>query len=210
MLKLFHAWGSCSLAPLIALEEAGADYELAVISTANGDQRLPDYLSVNPKGRVPALVTERGVLTENPAILAWIAQSFPAAGLAPLNDPWAFAQAQAFNSYLCATVHVAHAHKHRGYRWADEPSSFADMTRKVRENETACCQLIEDEMLQGPYVLGETFSICDAYLFTIADWLDEDGVDPAQFAKVYAHRERVRSRPAVRKVLAQKAAKGGA
>ena len=210
MLKLFHAWGSCSLAPLIALEEAGADYELAVISTANGDQRLPDYLSVNSKGRVPALVTERGVLTENPAILAWIAQSFPAAGLAPLDDPWAFAQAQAFNSYLCATVHVAHAHKHRGYRWADEPSSFADMTRKVPENETACFQLIEDEMLQGPYVLGETFSICDAYLFTIADWLDEDGVDPAQFAKVYAHRERVRSRPAVRKVLAQKAAKGGA
>lgn len=204
MLKLFHAWGSCSLAPVIALEEAGADYEMVVMSTRDGDQRRAEYLAINPKGRVPALVTEKGVLTENPAILAWIAQSYPEARLAP-TDPWGFAQAQAFNSYLCATVHVAHAHKHRGYRWADEPASFADMTRKVPETETACFQLIEDEMLKGPFVLGDAFSICDAYLFTLADWLDDDGVDPRQFAKVYEHRERVRARPAVSKVLARQA-----
>jgi glutathione S-transferase len=202
MLKLFHAWGSCSLAPLIALEEAGADYEVAVMSTRDGDQRRPEYLAVNPKGRVPALVTERGVLTENPAILAYIAQSFPEARLAPIADPWAFAQAQAFNSYLCATVHVAHAHKHRGYRWADTEAAYEDMRRKVPETETACFQLIENEMLQGPFVLGDTYSICDAYLFTLADWLEDDGVDPRQFAKVYEHRERVRARPALRKVLA--------
>jgi glutathione S-transferase len=205
MLKLFHAWGSCSLAPLIALEEAGAEYETMVISTRDGDQRRAEYLAINPKGRVPALVTDGGVLTENPAILAWIAQSYPGAKLAP-TDPWGFAQAQAFNSYLCATVHVAHAHKHRGYRWADEQTSFADMTRKVPENETACFRLIEDEMFKGPYVLGESFSICDAYLFTLADWLEGDGVDPKQFGKVYEHRERVRGRPAVRKVLARQAA----
>jgi glutathione S-transferase len=205
MLKLFHAWGSCSLASLIALEEAGADYELAVMSTREGDQRRAEYLAVNPKGRVPALATDQGVLTENPAILAWIAQSYPAAKLAPA-DPWGFAQAQAFNSYLCATVHVAHAHKHRGYRWADEPTSFADMTRKVPENETACFQLIEDEMLQGPYVLGQAFSICDAYLFTLAGWLGDDGVDIRQFPKVLEHHDRVGARPAVRKVLARQPA----
>jgi glutathione S-transferase len=205
MLKLFHAWGSCSLASLIALEEAGADYELAVMSTREGDQRRAEYLAVNPKGRVPALATDQGVLTENPAILAWIAQSYPAAKLAPA-DPWGFAQAQAFNSYLCATVHVAHAHKHRGYRWADEPTSFADMTRKVPENETACFQLIEDEMLQGPYVLGQAFSICDAYLFTLAGWLGDDGVDIRQFPKVLEHHERVGARRAVRKVLARQPA----
>jgi len=205
MLKLFHAWGSCSLASLIALEEAGADYEMVVMSTRDGDQRRAEYLAINAKGRVPALVTERGVLTENPAILAWVAQSYREANLAP-TDPWGFAQAQAFNSYLCATVHVAHAHKHRGYRWADDPTSFADMTRKVPETETACFRLIEDEMFKGPYVLGDAFSICDAYLFTLADWLEDDGVDPKQFAKVYDHRERVRARPAVRKVLARQAA----
>jgi glutathione S-transferase len=205
MLKLFHAWGSCSLAPLIALEEAGADYQVAVMSTREGDQRLPEYLTINPKGRVPALVTEQGVLTESPAILAWVAQSYPAAKLAP-TDPWGFAQAQAFNSYLCSTVHVAHAHKHRGYRWADDKQALAEMTRKVPETVAACFQLIEDEMLKGPYVLGEAYSICDAYLFTLADWLEGDGVDPRQFPKVHAHREKVRARPAVSKVLAREAA----
>jgi len=191
---------------MIALEEAGADYEVAVLSTRDGDQRRAEYLAINPKGRVPALVTDRGVLTENPAILAWIAQAYPDARLAPLDDPWAFGQAQAFNSYLCATVHVAHAHKHRGYRWTDDKQAQAELTRKVPETMAACFQLIEDEMLMGPYVLGKAFSICDAYLFTLADWLEGDDVDPRQFPKVHEHRERVRVRPAVSKALAQQAA----
>ena len=206
MLKLFHAWGSCSLASLIALEEAGADYELVVMDTAAGHQRKPEYLAVNPKGRVPALVTERGVLTETPAILAYIAQRWPQAGLAPLDDPYAFAQAQAFNSYLCSTVHVAHAHRHRGYRWADSPEALAEMTRKTPETMTACFQLIEDEMLAGPWVLGEAYSVCDAYLFTLGGWLVRASVDIRQFPKVAAHADRVAARPAVRKVLARQAA----
>ena len=206
MLKLFHAWGSCSLASLIALEEAGVDYELAMMDTAAGDQRKPEYLAVNPKGRVPALVTERGVLTETPAILAYIAQRWPQAGLAPLDDPYAFAQAQAFNSYLCSTVHVAHAHRHRGYRWADSPEALAEMTRKTPETMTACFQLIEDEMLAGPWVLGEAYSVCDAYLFTLGGWLVRASVDIRQFPKVAAHADRVTARPAVRKVLARQAA----
>jgi len=201
MLKLFHAWGSCSLASLIALEEAGADYELAVISTRDGDQRAPDYLAVNPKGRVPALVTERGVLTETPAILSYIPETHPAAGLLP-QDAWDRAQAHAFNSYLCSTVHVAHAHKHRGYRWADEEGSFADMTRKVAENEVACFGLIEEAMFKGPWVLGERYSVCDGYLFTLFGWLEGDGVDPRRFARLYEHAQRVADRPAVRKVHA--------
>ena len=205
MLKLFHAWGSCSLAPYLALEEAGADYEPVVISTRDGDQRRADYLAINPKARVPALVTDRGVLTEVPAILAWVAQAWPQARLAP-TDPWGFAQAQAFNSYLASTVHVAHAHRHRGYRWADSEASFEDMRRKVPETVGACFQLIEDEMLQGPYVLGEAFSICDLYLFTLADWMEGDGVEPRTFAKVHAHREMIRARPAVSRVLAKQPA----
>jgi glutathione S-transferase len=103
-------------------------------------------------------------------------------------------------------VHVAHAHKHRGYRWTDDKQAQAELTRKVPETMAACFQLIEDEMLMGPYVLGEAFSICDAYLFTLADWLEGDDVDPRQFPKVHEHRERVRVRPAVSKALAQQAA----
>ena len=206
MLTLFHAWGSCSLASLIALEEAGADYALVVMDTAAGDQRKAEYLVVNPKGRVPALVTEQGVLTETPAILGYIAQRWPQAGLAPLDDPYAFAQAQAFNSYLCSTVHVAHAHRHRGYRWADTPQALAEMTRKTPETMAASFQLIEDELLSGPWVLGEAYSVCDAYLFTLGGWLLRASVDIAQFAKVAAHADRVAARPAVRKVLARQAA----
>ena len=205
MLKLFHAWGSCSLAPYIALAEAGAVFEVAVMDTKAGDQRQAEYLAVNPKGRVPALVTGRGVLTETPAILAWIAQAYPDAGLMP-TDAWAFAQAQAFNSYLAATVHVAHAHRHRGYRWADTEAAFADMTAKTLRNMAACFQLIEDEMFKGPWVLGEAYSVCDAYLFTIAEWLAVDGVDVTRFPKVARHQARMRARPAVRKVLADEAA----
>jgi glutathione S-transferase len=205
MLKLFYAPGSCSLASHIALEEAGAAYEAVRMSTADGDQRKPEYLAINPKGRVPALVTDRGVLTETPAILAYVAQAFPEAALAPA-DPWAFAQMQAFNSYLCSTVHVAHAHKHRGYRWATEQSSVADMTRKVPANATDCFNLIEAELLQGPWVMGERYTVADGYLFTLTGWLEEDGVDPRQFRKVHDHFQRMAERPAVRKVLAEEAA----
>jgi glutathione S-transferase len=205
MLKLFHAWGSCSLASLIALEEAGADYELAIMNTKVGDQRTAEYLAVNPKGRVPALVTPQGVLTETPAILSYIPETHPSARLLPV-DPWERAQAHAFNAYLASTVHVAHAHKHRGYRWADEESSFADMTRKVPENEIACFRLIEDEMFAGPWVLGAEYTVCDSYLFTLFGWLEGDGVDPRQFGRLFEHSQRVAERPAVGKVLAQEAA----
>jgi glutathione S-transferase len=160
---------------------------------------------VNPKGRAPALVTPRGVLTETPAILSYIPDTHPSAGLLPV-DAWERAQAHAFNSYLCSTVHVAHAHKHRGYRWADDPAALAEMTRKVPEVEAACFQLIEDEMLAGPWVMGEAYSVCDGYLFTLAGWLEGDGIDIRRFPKVAKHSERVRARPAVRKVLAQEAA----
>lgn len=202
MLKLFSSPGSCSLASHIALEEAGADYEVVRTDTKAGDQRKPEYLAINPKGRVPALVTDRGVLTETPAILAFVAQAFPQARLAPLDDPFAFAQAQAFNSYLASTVHVAHSMRHRGYRWTDDPMAQAALTAKVPETEAACFDLIERTMLAGPWVLGEAYSICDSYLFTIAGWLEGDGIDIRRFPRVFEHFQRIGDRPAVRRVLA--------
>lgn len=205
MMKLFYAPGSCSLASHIALEEAGATYQAVKVDLRQSEQRKPEYLAINPKGRIPALVTDRGVLTETPAILAYVAQAHPQAGLLP-TDPWELAQAQAFNSYLASTVHVAHAHRMRGSRWADEESSFEDMRRKVPQTMAECFGLIETELLTGPWVLGERFSVCDGYLFTLAGWLEGDGVDPARFPRVHAHRERVRARPAVSKVLAEEAA----
>jgi glutathione S-transferase len=202
MLKLYYSPGSCALASHIALEEAGAAYTAERVDFKGNQQNSPEYLAVNPKGRVPALVTDRGILTETPAILAFIAQSFPLAKLAPFDDPFALAQAQAFNSYLCSTVHVAHAHKGRGYRWATEETSFSDMKRRVPETMAACFSLIERTMFRGPWVMGETFTICDPYLFTLSGWLEGDSVDIATLPKVADHRKRMAERPAVRKVMA--------
>src|SRR5215471_10976843 len=116
MFKLFYSPGTCALASHITLEEAATEYTVARVDFSRSEQRSPEYLAINPKGRVPALVTDDGILTETPAILAYLAQCFPQAELAPLDDPFAFAKVQAFNSYLCSTVHVAHAHRMRGTR----------------------------------------------------------------------------------------------
>jgi glutathione S-transferase len=201
MLKLFYAPNSCAMASHIALEEAGAAYEAMKVDLVAGDQRKPDYLAINPKGRVPALVTDRGVLTENPAILAFVAQSHPAARLAPLDDAYEFGRVQSFNSYLCSTVHVAHAHRMRAYRWADDPAAIAEMRRKVPQNVGECFGLIENEMFEGPWVMGERFTVCDPYLFTLAGWLKGDGVELARFPRIHDHQERMKQRPAVAKIL---------
>jgi len=201
MLKLYYSPGSAALAPHIVLEEIGTGYEPVRIDFGAGQQRSPEYLKINPKGRVPSLVTDRGILTEVPAILAYLAQTNPQAGLAPLDDPFAFAKAQAFNCYICATVHVAHAHGPRGSRWADDPAAQEAMKRKVPETMGQAFALIEDSMLAGPWVLGEAYSICDAYLFTASRWLERDGVDLAPLPRVLDHRARMRERPAARNVL---------
>lgn len=210
MLSLYSAPNTCALASHIALEEAGADYELTFVNFADSAQRKPDYLAVNPKGRVPALVTDRGILTETPAILAFVAQSFPAARLAPINDAFAFAQVQAFNSYLCSTVHVAHAHRLRGARWADDEAAVEAMKKKVPQSVGDCFDLIEREMFAGPWVMGETYTICDPYLYTISRWLEGDGVDIARFPKVQDHFRRMEARPTVRRALLQQQAAAAA
>ncbi|MEZ5822902.1 MAG: glutathione S-transferase family protein [Bradyrhizobium sp.] len=202
MFKLYYAPGTCARASHIALEEASAPYSAERLSFKDNQQNSTDYLKVNPKGRVPALVTDKGVLTETPAILAFIAQSFPKAKLAPFDDAFALAQVQSINSYLCSTAHVAHAHKMRGYRWATEETSFADMKRKVPETMTSSFTLIERDMLKGPWVMGEQYTICDPYLYTIAGWLEGDGVDLGKLPGIVAHSKRMEQRPAVQKVLA--------
>ena len=206
MLTFFYAPGTCALASHIALEDSGAAFEAKRLNFAENEQRKPEYLKINPKSRVPALVTDQGILTETPAILVYIAQSFPKANLAPVNDPFRLGQIQAFNSYLCSTVHVAHAHRSRGYRWSDDEPARETMKKKVPQNVGECFDLIEREYFKGPWVMGADYTIADPYLFTIARWLEADGVDPKRFPKVLDHRSRMAERPAVKKVLARETA----
>ena len=201
-LTFFYAPNTCARASHITLEEAGATYEAKRLNFAENEQRKSEYLKINPKSRVPALVTDRGILTETPAILVYIAQMFPKANLLPLNDPFRLAQIQSFNSYLCSTVHVAHAHRMRGYRWTDDQPAMETMKMKVPQNVGDCFDLIEREYFKGPWIMGEAYTISDPYLFTLASWLEADGVDPKRFPKVLDHRNRMADRAAVKKVLA--------
>jgi glutathione S-transferase len=201
MITFYYAPDTCALASHIALEEAGAAYETRLVDFGAAEQTMPEYLAINPKGRVPALVTERGVLTETPALLVYIAQRHPGAGLAPFDDPFAFAELEAFMSYLCSTVHVAHAHRVRGYRWADDPAALEAMKSKVPQSVGACFDLIERTMFRGPWAMGDAYTIADPYLYTLARWMEIDGVDPSAYPRVSDHRRRMAERPAVRRAL---------
>lgn len=203
MITLYQSPSSIARALQIVLEEVGAPYVSQRIDFAKNDQKNPDFLKLNPKGRVPALVTDQGVLTETPAILLYLAQLYPQAKLAPLDDPFALARVQEFNSYLCSTLHIAHAHRQRGTRWveASDEAALLAMRSFVPKSVYAAFSLIETDLLRGPFVMGEHYTICDPYLFTIAQWLELDGVDLAALPRVVAHRAMMSARPAVQRAI---------
>jgi glutathione S-transferase len=203
MLTLYHgSTASCSVATHIVLEEAGAEYQAVRLNFNASENRGAAYLKVNPKGRVPALATDKGIITETPALLLYIAQTHPNSNLAPLGDPFALAKMQDFTSYLCSTVHPAHAHRIRGARWSDDPAVIEALKIKVPHNISDCFTLIETGYLVGPWVMGEQFTVADPYLFVLESWMESDGVDIKQFPKVNDHYNRMLLRPSVQKVMA--------
>ena len=201
MFTLFFSPAACSLASHIALAESGLPYGIRRVRFGDNEQRSPDYLKLNPNGRVPVLVTDRGALIETPAILAFIAQTAPDARLAPLDDPFEFARMQGFNSFIASSLHVAYAHGKRGSRWADDPAAQEAMKEKVVPNMRMYFAMVEKDFLVGPWVLGEAYSVADPYLFTMTDWLSGLGIDSAEFPKVADHYRRMKERPAVRQAF---------
>ena len=137
MLILYYAKGTAALPPHIALEEAGIPYEARSVDFSIKEQMSEAYLKINPKARVPALITPQGTLTETCAILGYIAQNWPQSNLAPVGT-FEFARAQEFNNYLASTVHVAHAHRKRGSRWSDDEAAQETMRQKVAANMAEC------------------------------------------------------------------------
>ena len=204
MLKLFYAPNACSLSTHIALAEAGADFEAVRLDLKAGDQRKPEYLAVNPKGRVPALVTPRGTLTECVVILGWVAQSYPDAHLKPDGDFFAFSEMQTFNLYLATTVHIAFAHLFRTERWADSEAAKAEIRAKVPSVLAQVFKLVEDRFSDGrPWVCGSQYTVADPYLYVFARWLERDGTGGSSgMPLTRAHRARMQERAAVKKVLA--------
>lgn len=200
-MQLYYAPGTISIAVAIALQEAGLDYEPIKLDFAAKEQTGAGYAQINPKGRVPALVVDGGILTETGALLEYIADIAPAAELRP-TDPLLLARMREVMFYLASTMHVAHAHKLRGSRWASSPSSYKDMKAKVPQTVRDCCRYITSNGLRGPFVLGEQISIADCYLYVVCTWIEGDGVSLDDFPKIKLFMTTMEQRDSVRAIYA--------
>jgi glutathione S-transferase len=194
MLTLHYAPRTISVAVAIALEEVGADYTPIRVNFATGDQTTPAYHKLNPKGRVPALETPDGVLTETGALLEYVAPS-----LVP-TDPYAAAKMRELMCYLNGTMHPNHAHGLRGERWADQESSFADMKQKVPQTVGASCAYLEEFLPSLPFAVGQFKVVSDAYLYVVLSWLASDRVDIAHYPKLAAFQHDMNTRASVQAI----------
>ncbi|MCZ0811522.1 MAG: glutathione S-transferase family protein [Pseudomonadota bacterium] len=194
-MTFYYAPNTISTAVAYALEDIGLGYTPAPIDFKATEQSSAEYLAINPKGRVPALVTDHGILTETGAILEYLASLVPDRALVP-DDAWQAAQMRSAMFYLAGTAHVNHAHKRRGSRWATRQDSFEDMTAKVPETMAATCRFIEDNWALSPFVLGERMSMADPYLYSVCTWLEGDSVDINAFPKLSAFFAMMNDRPA--------------
>lgn len=204
-LRLYYSPGACSLAPHIALEETGAPFEPVRVDFASAEQRSPAYLRINPKGRVPALVDGDVVVTENPAILRYIARANPGASLWP-DKPAAEARCAEWLAWSSSTVHVAYAHVRRAERYATSDAGQAEVVAKGHESVRALWEEIERKIGEDPWALGERYSVVDAYITVFWGWGRNPvlGYDMAgDFPNWTAHARRMAERPAVRQVFAR-------
>lgn len=206
-LQLYFAPGSSSLAPLVALEELDIPYVGHRLDLAAGDQLRPDYLKVNPRGRVPTLVVDGQPVTEVLAILTYLAHRYPHSELLPLADPLKLAKAYEVMSWFASTVHVAFAQIARPERYADDEAVKAAL---ATPGEARFARTLADiERLaqgQGSWLLGEAFSAVDAYALVIWRWAERRQIDTARYPAWSAKAARAFARPSVVRALRKEAA----
>ena len=198
MLKLYCAPSTISTAVVAFLNE-GADWEPIRVDVRGGEQTRPDYLKINPKGRVPVLVTPEGLVTETGAILDYIAETALPAFMP--TDAFGKARVREVMFYLASTMHVNHAHLRRASRWADDPAAQEAMAAKVPETMRASAAYLEG-VIEGPYLFGERPTIADFYLYTPVYWLAGDKVEVADFPKLAAFKAVMEERESVKKAWA--------
>ena len=203
MLRLFYSPGACSLVPHIALEEAGAEFEAVRVAIAEGTHRRPDYLSVNPRGLLPALAVDGRVYAETIAIVTLIDRLHPSAGLMPSDDPFALARAYQLLSFFATSVHIV------GFKplWRVSRRDLGpppDAATRAADRDVLRGYLNEIEALlsNGEWLLGDRFSAADAYPLTFLRWARRQEFDMSRFRHWRAHADRMVRRPAVLRALA--------
>lgn len=201
MMTLFYSPGACSLASHIVLEEMGAAYETHPVILAKGEQNAESYRKVNPRGKVPALRFEDGaVLTENVAILTYLARMKPEAGLMP-SDPAAEARCLSMMAWFSNTVHPAFAHVARPARFAEDQSAHDTLQATGRRTFQDCLQEIDAAVAGRTWMQGDQFTVCDPYALVFYGWGIRIGLPVEELAGYTAWKDRMIARPAVRRIL---------
>lgn len=204
---LFAAPGTCARVPLIALEEAGADYDLRLVRFMKGEHKSPDFLKLNPKGKVPTLMVGDVPLTENIAIARYLAGHFPAARLLPAHgDPLADAQVTADLSFCAATLHPIVTRIRMPNFMVDGDEAIASARAKAIEAMRPMAQVVEDRVAGGRWWYGDDWSLVDAYVFWVWFRITGAGFPDGDFPAWAEHAARMETRPAVQRALAQEAA----
>lgn len=204
--KLYHSPGACSLAAHVVLEELGVPFETVRIVVADGANRAPEYLAINPRGRVPALEVQDAsgtwVLTEVVAILVFLARQYPEARLLD-EDPRRFARLLEWLTWLASTVHQTGVRAIlRPERFTDEEGGRASVVARGRGVVGAALEDIENRLPASGYALGAEFTVLDAYLLVFYRWGNRTGFDVrGRCPKFAAVMDLVRARPAVQRVI---------
>ncbi|WP_176598097.1 MULTISPECIES: glutathione binding-like protein [Sphingobium] len=204
MLKLYYNPGSCSLASHAALEEAGLAYETELVDLTQNVQFSDDYRQKNPWGRVPALQIGQDILTENIAILSYIAELAPEKELLP-KAGLARARAMEWLALLSSTIHVAFRPIFRPNRIAETIDGQKDVAATGLNNLRTVLALLDGRLGDQPYALGDRFSLCDLYLFVFVLWSRRPVLDGKLGALPHldAFAERIVVRPSISTALSQ-------
>ena len=166
----YYARTACSLAPHVALEEVGANFEARRVDLASGQQKSPEFLAINPAGRVPALVIEGRTVTEVPALLTYAASLNPDAGLVPTTGSLSYARCFEWLGFLSSSLHVAYAQFRRPVRFVGDDFACVDaLVEHGRANTIASYREVERRLGDG-WAAGETYSIADIYLLPFHGW----------------------------------------
>ena len=204
-ITLAFAPGACAIAPFILLKEAGADFDTLDLNMAAGQHHTPDYLRINPKGKVPALIVDGTVITENVAIQTWIDRQFPTAGLMP-SDPMQYIQALSVLGWCGSGIHPKLTQQARTERYCDAPGAAARVKELGHEGMVEQFALAEQMLAGKTWFFGERFGCADAYFYWTFRRGSAFGADLSRFANCTAHRARVEARASVKALFAHEEA----
>jgi len=195
-MKLYYSPGACSLSPHIVLRESGLAFELVLASTKTHKLKDgTDFYSINPLGYVPLLELDDGSrLREGPAIVQYIADQVPDQKLAPANGSFARYQLQEWLTFIGTELH-------KGHSPLFNPSIPEEVKQGFRERLVKRFEFVDGELAKKPFLMGEQFSVADAYLYTVSRWGVAVKVDTSGLAHLAAFRERMAARPAVQAAI---------